>query len=311
MKNHIHQLIAGKESKFPRFSFLFENNKRKKTGSIQENKNDNEFLKNKVVIVTGASSGIGRAISLEMAKKGANVILAARNEMKLQALMSEINNKGGLAIAMPTDVSDENQCQELINNVIWAFGKIDVLINNAGISMRANFQNVDLTVLKKLMDTNFWGTVYCTKYALPHILGTGGSIIGISSICGITPLPGRTGYAASKHALDGFLGTLRIETMEKNLHVMIVHPGFTTSNIRNVALNKDGIPQEESPLNENKLMPAEKVAKEITLGILNKKREITLTTEGKLITWLYRRIPNVAEKLIYREMKKETGSPIK
>ena len=175
--------------------------------------------------------------------------------------------------------------------------------------MRANFLDVDLDVLKRLMDTNFWGTVYCTKYALPNLLKSKGSIVGISSICGITPLPGRTGYAASKHALDGFLETIRVENIDKGLHVMLVHPGFTTSNIRNVALNRYGLPQVETPLEEDKLMPAERVAKEVAVGITSNKREITLTTEGKLITWLYKTMPATAERLIYNEMKKEVNSP--
>jgi short-subunit dehydrogenase len=214
-----------------------------------------------------------------------------------------------MAVSFPTDVTNEKECEKLIDGAVKAFGHIDILVNNAGISMRANFADTDLSVLKRVMDTNFWGTVYCTKYALPYILKQKGKIIGISSICGITPLPGRTGYAASKHAMDGFLESLRLENLENNLHVMLVHPGFTASNIRNVALNKDGFPQIETPLNEDKLMPAERVAKEVLIGIVQRKSNITLTREGKLITWIYKRMPGVAEKLIYREMIKETGSP--
>jgi len=269
-----------------------------------------ETLKHKVVIVTGASSGIGRAIAKEFASKGAKVVLASRNLEKLSQIREEIEKTGGTAIALSTDVSDEVQCKELIEKTINLFGRIDILVNNAGISMRANFQDVELDVLKKVMDTNFWGTVYCTKFALPYLLERKGSIIGISSIAGITPLPARTGYVASKHAMDGFLETIRVENNDTDLHVLLVHPGFTTSNIRNTALNELGIPQMETPLKEDKLMPAERVAREVVIGILQKKKSITLTTEGRLITWIYKYMPNLAERLIYREMKNESGSPL-
>jgi short-subunit dehydrogenase len=181
-------------------------------------------------------------------------------------------------------------------------GGIDILVNNAGISMHANFGEVRLNVLKQVMDTNFWGTVYCTKYALPHLLERQGSIIGISSICGITPLPGRSGYAASKHAMDGFMESLRAENIPHGLHVMLVHPGFTRSNIRYQALDKDGHAQAYSPLNEDLLMPAERVAREVIEGIWLRKKNLILSPEGKLITWIYQRMPNLAERLIYREM---------
>ena len=266
-------------------------------------------LKNKVAIVTGASSGIGKAIAFELAKHGANVVLASRKHNKLSVIADQINSNGGLALAVATDVSVESECKTLINKTYNTFKKIDILVNNAGISMRASFSELNLVVIKKVMDTNFWGTVYCTKYALEYIIKQKGSIVGISSICGITPLPGRTGYSASKHAMNGFLESLRLENLENDLHLLIVHPGFTSSNIRNVALNKYGFPQMETPLNEQKLMPAEYVAKEVVNGIIQKKKNIILTTEGKLVTWIYKQMPTIAEKLIYREMKKEIGSP--
>ena len=268
-----------------------------------------DFFQNKVVVVTGASSGIGRAIARELAESRAIVVLASRNESALRALESELISDGGTAMAFPTDVRDEAQCKSLIEASVSAYGKIDILVNNAGISMRANFRDVGVDVLEKIMKTNFWGTVYCTKFALPYILKQKGSIVGISSICGITPLPGRTGYVASKHAMNGFLESLRLEHNTDDLHVMLVHPGFTSSNIRNVALNNLGEPQIETPLDEEKLMPAERVAREVVKGIVYRKKNITLTTEGRLITWIYRHMPNLADRLIYGEMKKEKDAP--
>ncbi len=275
----------------------------------EHSEDEQEFFQNKVVVVTGASSGIGKAIAREFAERKAIVVLASRNESALRTLVSEIISNGGTAMALPTDVTDEEQCKSLVEGSVNSFGKIDILVNNAGISMRANFLDVGLDVLMKIMNTNFWGTVYCTKFALPHILKQKGSVVGISSICGITPLPGRTGYAASKHAMNGFLDSLRLENNSDDLHVMLVHPGFTSSNIRNVALNSIGQPQIESPLEEEKLMPAERVAKEVVSGIVYRKKNITLTTEGRLITWIYRHMPNLADRLISGEMKKENGPP--
>lgn len=307
MKNYIQQFVADHDFQLSNLRWL-KYIPRTESGNVDEILKKGS-LKNKVAIVTGASSGIGKAIAKELALQGANVILASRNKSKLNQLMNDINNNGGLAVSFATDVTKEEDCKSLIEGTIKAFGKIDILVNNAGISMRANFNKTSIDVIKKVMDTNFWGTVYCTKYALPYIIEQKGSIIGISSICGVTPLPGRTGYAASKHAMDGFLESLRLENLNNGLHVMLVHPGFTTSNIRNVALNKDGLPQVETPLEEDKLMPAEQVAKEVLSGIIQKKKNITLTTEGRLITWIYRQMPSLAELLIHREMRKEVNAP--
>lgn len=266
-------------------------------------------FENNVAIVTGASSGIGKAIAIELALKGAFVVLASRKIDLLAEVESEIKKAGGNAISISTDVTDEYQCKELIDNTIKQFGKLNILVNNAGVSMRASFRDVELSVLKQLMDTNFWGAIYCTKYALPHILESKGSIVGISSVSGVTPLPGRTGYVASKHALDGFLETLRVENLDNGIQVLLVHPGFTASNIRNVALNSLGKTQAETPLDESKLMPAETVAKIVVKGIIKRKREINLTFTGRLAMWLFRHSPSLAERLIYKAMKKEDGAP--
>ena len=151
----------------------------------------------------------------------------------------------------------EEDCRNLIEHAVARFGRIDILVNNAGISMRAMFKDLDLNVIRRLMDVNFWGTVYCTKYALPHILKTEGSVVGVISIAGFKGLPARTGYSASKFAIYGFLDTLRVEHLKDNLHVMIFAPGFTASNIRESALVADGSHQGETPRDENKMMTAQ------------------------------------------------------
>ena len=204
-------------------------------------------FKDKVVIVTGASSGIGEAMAREFAAQGARVVLGARSVQKLQLIAGEIRSQGGQAAYCGVDVTNVDECRRLIETAVNEFGGIDVLVCNAGLSMRAIFDDVDLGVLHRLMDVNFWGTVNCCKFALPYLQRSRGSIVGISSVAGLHGLPGRTGYSASKYAMTGFLETLRIENLKKGLHVMIACPGFTASNVRFSALTADGSAQGETP----------------------------------------------------------------
>ena len=196
----------------------------------------NNRFKDKVVIVTGASSGIGEAIAREFAANGSKVMLAARSEDKLANIVDQIKVKSHEASFIKTDVSIEQDCRRLVDKTVEKYGTVDILVNNAGVSMRALFIDVDLKVLHTLMNINFWGTVYCTKYALPYLIENKGSLIGVSSVAGFHGLPGRTGYSASKFAIHGFLETIRIENLKKGLHVMIIAPGFTASDIRKHAL---------------------------------------------------------------------------
>jgi short-subunit dehydrogenase len=264
-------------------------------------------MENKVVIITGASSGIGYALALEFARTGANLVLASRSGTK----DPEMFKPGAEILEVRADVSKEKDCKALIDHTIEKFGRIDILINNAGISMRALFEDVDLNVIRQLMDTNFWGTVYCTKYALPWLLKSKGSLVGISSVAGYKGLPGRTGYSASKFAMQGFLEVVRIENLKKSLHVLIACPGFTASNIRNVALSKDGSAQGETPLDESKLMSAETVASEIIRAIDKRKDRLILTTQGKMTVLLNKFFPKFMDKMVYNHMAKEPNSPFK
>jgi short-subunit dehydrogenase len=268
-------------------------------------------MKNKVIIITGGSSGIGRACALAFGKAGGKVVISARNTQKLDEVGRELAAAGIDYLAVTGDVSKEADCVRLIEETVARFGKIDVMLNNAGISMRALFQDVDLNVIRQLMDINFWGTVYCTKYALPHLLKSKGSVIGVSSIAGYQGLPGRTGYSASKFAMQGFLGALRTETLHQGLHVMIACPGFTASNIRNTALAADGRQQGESPRDEGKMMSSEQVAGLILEGTRKRRRELVMTAQGKLTVFLSKWFPGITDKLVYNHMKKEPDSPFK
>ncbi len=267
-------------------------------------------MRDKVVIVTGASSGIGKATALQFAKAGSKLVIAARSQEKLEDTAEEIKKLGSEVLVVKVDVSKEEDCKELIAKSVHHYGQIDILINNAGISMRATLEDLDLSVLKQLMDVNFWGMVYCTKYALPHLLKSKGSVVGVSSIAGYVGLPARTGYSASKFAMHGFLEALRTENLGKDLHVLIACPGFTESNIRKSALNAEGTSQSESPRKEEKMMTAEEVAKEIYNACVKRKQTIVLTTEGKAAVFLSKFFPKTIQKMVYNKMKKEPDSPI-
>jgi short-subunit dehydrogenase len=266
-------------------------------------------MKDKVVIITGASSGIGLAMAKEFARRGSKVVMAARSEQKLKDIEGELKKKGYEAYALKTDVTIEDNCCNLIEKTVEKYGKIDVLINNAGISMRALFQNVDIDVLRKILDVNFWGTVFCSKYAIPYLVKSKGSLVGVSSIGGIQGLPGRTGYSASKFALIGLLDTIRVENLKNGLHVMILTAGFTKSEIRKRALLKDGKPQGYTPRDEDKHMLPEHVAKAMIKALRKKKRHKILTIEGQLLALFQRIIPTVCDRIAYRRLAREQDSP--
>lgn len=269
-----------------------------------------KYFRDKVIIVTGASSGIGLATANLFATLEAKVVMAARSIDKLEEIRAKMPDPTKV-LCVKTDVSKEADCENLIKQTVEKFGRIDILINNAGISMRAMFLDLDLDVIRRLMDTNFWGTVYCAKFALPYLLESKGSVVGVISTAGYLGLPGRTGYSASKFAVRGFLDTLRVEHRYDGLHVMVFAPGFTASNIRNMALTADGSPQGTTPRNESKMMTAERVAQRMAYGLRVRKNEILLTPVGKITKFFTFALPRFVEWVEYQMMAKEPESPIK
>ena len=253
-------------------------------------------IQGKVVVITGGSDGIGKALVELYLHKGAKVATCARNYQKLYQLQSAHTGKPLFIHA--TDVSKEIDCKGFINAVIKEFGTIDILINNAGVSMRALVQDVDLDTIRRVMDINFWGTVYCTKFALDHIIKNKGTIVGVSSIAGYRGLPGRSGYSASKYAVNGWLEALRTELLESGTNVMWVCPGFTSSNIRNAALNSKGESQGESPMDEGAMMSSEECAEHIATAIEKRKRTLVLTFTGKRAVFMNKFFPYLADKLV-------------
>lgn len=261
----------------------------------------------KTVIVTGASSGIGLALARCFDKQGCNVVLAARSE----DIIEREANSMHAALAVKCDVTCEEDCRELMRRTVERFGAIDILVNNAGLSMRALFCDVDLDVLRRLMDVNFWGAVYCTKYALPYLVEAKGSVVGVSSVAGLHGLPARTGYSASKYALQGFLDTIRVENLKRGLHVMVANPGFTASNVRLSALTSDGSPQGESPLSEGKITSPDEVAKRIVKGVARRRDRLVMDFDGRATKFLKFFAPHFLDRLFYKVMAKEANSPLK
>jgi short-subunit dehydrogenase len=267
-------------------------------------------MQNKVVVITGASSGIGKALAEKYAAEGWNLVLAARRIDRLHALEKKLENRNILSVQ--TDVTRLEDCKNLIEKTIGKFGRIDVLINNAGISMRAIFEEVDLSVLHKMMDVNYWGTVYCTKFALPYLLESKGSLVGVISVGGYVGLPGRTGYSASKFAVRGFLDTVRTENLKTGLHVLVAAPGFTASEIRKAALTANGTQQGETPRNENKMMSADEAAEHIYNAVKKRKRKIILTfVEGKATVFLSKIWAKLVENAMYKMFASEPDSPLR
>ncbi|MBP6386467.1 MAG: SDR family oxidoreductase [Pseudarcicella sp.] len=268
-------------------------------------------MKDKIVIITGASSGIGQALAFAFGGDGAKIVLTGRKLEPLLATSKELSAKGIENLPIVADVSLIEDNERMVKETIAKFGKIDVLINNAGISMRGMFDELDLSVISKVMDINFYGTVYATKFALPYIKQTKGSIIGISSIAGFRGLPVRTGYSASKFAMNGFLEALRTELLHTGVHVLTACPGFTASNIRFAALEKDGQVGGDTVRDEGKMMTSEEVAQRILIATKARKRELIMTFQGKLTVFMNKWLGKITDKLVYNALAKEKNSPLK
>jgi len=256
------------------------------------------YFKDKVVVVTGGTDGIGKALVDALIDMGAKVATCGRHHDKIYRLQSEYPS--AYLHTMVADVSNENDCRRFIETTVNNFGGIDILINNAGISMRALLKDSSIEVIQKVMDINFYGMVYCTKYALDSIIERKGTIVGVSSIAGYRGLPGRSGYSASKFAMQGWLEAIKTELMGDGVHVMWVCPGFTTSNIRNAALNKDAVSHGDTPMDESKMMTAEECAARILKAVRKKKRTLVLTFTGKRTVFMQKFFPKLADRFAYK-----------
>ena len=262
-------------------------------------------MKDAVIVITGASKGIGAELARQLAAKGAKLVLAARNDAELQAVAGVCRNLGASVITVRADVAVEHDCQTIMNGAVLAFGRIDVLVNNAGATMWARFEDIeDVEVLARIMQVNYMGAVYCTRHALPHLRESRGLIVGISSLAGKVGVPTRTGYSASKHAMTGFFDSLRIELADSGVDVTMIYPGFVATGIRENATGPDGKPILVSPVKEGDVMRVEDCVARIVKAIERREREVVMTARGKLGQWLRLVAPGLVDRIARRAIER-------
>jgi short-subunit dehydrogenase len=263
----------------------------------------------KIIVITGASDGIGAEMARQLAKRyGAQVglLLAARDEARLAQVASQCAALGAQTLAVQTDVSQEPACRALIAAAIAQYGQIDALINNAGMSAQALFEEVnDLAWYEHLMRVNFWGSVWCTHAALPYLKQARGSIVAVSSLAGLFGVPGRTAYSASKFAMTGFFEALRAEVKTAGVSVTTAYPGVVATQIRHHGLNAAGQVAGSSGLKEDTAMSVEECARLILQGMDSRQREVVMTAKGKLGRWLKLIAPAKVEAMALAALKDE------
>jgi NAD(P)-dependent dehydrogenase (short-subunit alcohol dehydrogenase family) len=262
-------------------------------------------FKNKVIVVTGAASGIGAAICRRFAREGARIGLLDLDEKGVQAAADKFGAIGVDAVGIRCDVVNEDECTSAMKEIIGLYGGIDVLVNNAGITQRSAFVDTRISVYRSVMEVNFFGSLHCTKAAMESLIERKGIIIVIESLAGISPLLGRTGYCASKHALHGFFTSLRSEIRTTGAHIMLVCPGFVETSLQTRALGGDGRVTTHPQSMVGKPVSADSVAGKIYKGAVKKKHLLVLTPVGKLTYWIHRFVPKLYERLMARQLKEE------
>jgi short-subunit dehydrogenase len=267
------------------------------------NKEVNMF-QDKIIIVTGASEGIGRALCLALAPQKPKLAIAARNESRLDELKAEIESQGAEALVVPTDVRDEGACKNLIEKTTALWGRMDVLVNNAGRTMWTTLEDMqDTAIIEEIMRINYFGAAYCTYYALPFLKKSKGRIVAVSSMAGLTGVPTRTAYSASKHAMFGFFDSLRVELMGSGVTVTMIAPDFVLSEIHRRAFGSDGKPLGKSPMQEEKIMTAEACASKIVSAMERRERLLIMTPRGKAGRWIKLIAPGLIDKMAQKAIR--------
>jgi len=262
-------------------------------------------VKGSVVAITGASKGIGAELARQLAAQGAKLVLAARNEKELEAVAEQCRKAGASVITVKADVAVERDCQAIVAGAVLAFGRLDTLVNNAGISMWARFEDIqDMSILERIMQVNYMGAVYCTHHALPHLRESKGRLVGVASLAGRTGVPTRTGYSASKHAMTGFFDSLRIELEGSGVTVTMIYPGFVATGIRENATGPDGKAILVSPVKEGEVMGVEECARRIATAIARREREVVMTARGKIGLWLKLLAPSLIDRIAKRAIER-------
>jgi short-subunit dehydrogenase len=262
------------------------------------------LFQGKIIVVTGASEGIGRALCVALAPQGPKLVLAARNEDRLNELKTEVVSQGAEALVVPTDISREEACKFLIEKTVSAWGGIDVLVNNAGMTMWTTLEELkDTAIIEKIMGINYFGAAYTTYYALPHLKKSQGRIVGVSSLAGLGGVPTRTAYSASKHAMFGFFDSLRIELMDSGVTVTMVAPDFVISEIHRRAFGKDGTPLGKSPVKGDKVMTADQCAAKIVDAMASRDRLAILSSRGRVARWLKLVAPGLVDRIALKAIR--------
>lgn len=262
-------------------------------------------LKDKVIIITGASSGIGEALALALARKGPKLVLSGRDGAKLNQVTAECEKRGARAIAHVADVSNPSDCQSIVDRALGEFGRLDVLVNNAGVTMWARFDALaDLAAFEQLMRVNYLGAAHLTRHALPALKASRGLIVAVASVAGFTGVPERTAYAGSKHALVGFMESLRIELAGSGVDVTIIAPDFVLTQTHKRAIGPDGKPLGASPMQTTRIMTADECAVRIVAAIEGRKRLAILSARGRLGRWLKLIAPQLIDRIAARAIRR-------
>ena len=259
-------------------------------------------MENKVVVITGGSSGAGEALAYRFSSEGFNVVIGGTNLERLKKVQSNIQSSGSKCEYIVHDVSLEREVKKMIDHTIKSYGRLDVLICNAGISYRSVFENANLDVFEKLFRINFFGSIYSVKYSIPHLAKTNGSIIAMSSLNGFIATPTRSAYVSSKHAMQGFFDSIRLELMKKNIHVMVASPGYFESNFRKNTLKSDGNKEGSTSRDEKGMMSTEVLVDKIFEGYKKKKRDLIFTFRGKPVSYTHLRAHETREDRVWRLM---------
>lgn len=262
-----------------------------------------------VIVLTGASEGIGAEMARQLAQRHGQrlaLVLAARNPERLEAVATECRDRGAQALVQPTDVSVEAECRALIQAAVQAYGRLDTLINNAGMSAHALLREVaDLRWYEQLMRINHWGAVWCTHAALPHLLASRGRLCAVSSLAGLVGVPGRTAYSATKFAMTGFFEALRVELIGTGVSVTTAYPGVVATEIRRRGYDATGRPAGKSGLDERGAMPVDVCARLILDGLERRRREVVMTAQGRLGRWLKLLAPGLVDRMALAALSQE------
>ena len=261
---------------------------------------------NKVIVITGASDGIGAELARQLAAEKPRLVLAARSLQALERVAADCRARGAQALAVRCDVAVEADCEALMQQAVAAFGALDVLVANAGISMHAAFDSMqDWSTYERLWRINCLGTISCVRFAWPQLKASRGHIVGISSLAGRTGVPERTTYCASKFAQTGFLEALRIEAAEHGIDVSIVYPGVVATEIRRRGWNAKGEPAGVSGLDEQGAMPVDECARQIVEVLRTRRRELVMTAKGRIGLWLKMVAPRMVDNIARAALAKE------